>query len=78
MKIFRRNRGIALFILNFGNRWRLVVNFTPPGRFTLRKRTPISLNKRLGGYPSRPGCFEEEKQLLLLPGFEPRIVQPVA
>jgi len=36
------------------------------------------LNKRLGGPESGYECFGDEKNPFFLPGFEPRIVHPVA
>jgi hypothetical protein len=36
------------------------------------------LSRRLGGPQSHSGRFGEEKYLLPLPGFDPRIVQTVA
>jgi len=41
-------------------------------------RVPGILNRRLGGYQSQPGCFEEEKDLQLPPKIKPWIIQPVA
>ena len=41
-----------------------------------RQRTGYPLNRRLGGPQSRSLCFENETNLL--PGYELRIVQPVA
>jgi hypothetical protein len=32
----------------------------------------------LGGPQSQSGMFEDKNELLLLPGIEPRIIQPVA
>jgi len=41
--------------------------------------TPVKkINKRLGGPQSRSKHFGEEKNILGLSAFEPRIVQPVA
>jgi hypothetical protein len=60
-----------------------VVNFTPrqlyaypPTPFV--KEARYSLNTVLVGSQSRFERFVEEKDRLLLLGFEPRIVQPVA
>jgi len=36
------------------------------------------LNRRPEGPHSQPGCFEEEKNLLPMPGLEPWIIQPIA
>jgi len=44
----------------------------------LQKRAQIILNRRLGGIQSWSGCFGEEKDLLILLGIEPSIVQPIA
>ena len=37
-----------------------------------------TVNRRLDGPQSQPGRFGEEKKLLSLPRFEPRIVQTVS
>ena len=59
-------RSFLTFALD-GGQW-----FTPcPGRFTPGKEPPCPLNRRLGGR------FEEEKNLLNLPGLESQTVQPV-
>ena len=65
------------FILNFSTRWRWVVNLTLQLPYP-RQRTRQSLTRRLSVPHSRSGCFGEEKNLLLLPGFEPRTVQLIA
>jgi hypothetical protein len=49
---------------------------TPAALFPGNVQYP--LNKRLGGTESGYEQFVDEKNLLLLPGFEPRTVQPVA
>jgi hypothetical protein len=38
------------------------------------------LNRRLGGCPNHSGWFDEEKNLLLLPGIQPHssVTQPIA
>jgi len=56
------DRDIALCILNLGAGWRLVFKSTLPV---------------LGGAHSWSGRFGEEKNVMLLPDFEPRIIQPV-
>ena len=48
-----------------------------PGRFTPGKETHYQLNMRLGGRQSQCGHSKEEKNLLPLPGFEPRTVYRV-
>ena len=45
----------------------------PPG-----KKHRYRLNTRLGGPHSRSERFGKDKNLVSLPAFEPRIVQPVA
>ena len=42
-----------------------------PGRFTSGKEHQYPLNRMLGGSQSRHEDFEEEKNFLALPGFEP-------
>jgi hypothetical protein len=49
-----------------------------PGRFITRKLPWYPPNWGLGGSHSQSGRFGKEKYRLLLPGFEPQIVQPVA
>jgi hypothetical protein len=48
------------------------------GSFTLEKETRYPLNRTLGVPHSRSRRFGGKKRLLLLPVFEPRIVQHVA
>jgi hypothetical protein len=48
------------------------------GRCTPGKEHQYPLNMRFGGPQSRCGRFGEEENLLPLPGFESRIVQPLA
>lgn len=43
-----------------------------------RENLRYPLSRRLGGSQSQSGRFGEGKSLLLLPGFEPQISQPVA
>jgi hypothetical protein len=56
MRVYRRRRGIAPFILNLGTRRRRVV------RFTLRpiyhqERTPFSIEERIEWSPDPFGTF---------------------
>jgi hypothetical protein len=68
--------GILPLILNLGIRWKRVVRFTLQ---TLHPKTPLyPFNRRLGVPQRRIGMFYEVNDLLLLLGFELRIVQPVA
>jgi hypothetical protein len=46
-------------------------------RFTPGKERQYLLYMKLGGYKCRSGRFGEEKNLLPLPRFEPRIFQPI-
>jgi len=48
------------------------------GCFTFVKVFWYPLNERLGGPQSQPRHLEEKKNLLLLLGFEPQILLPVA
>jgi len=50
-----------------------------PGYFTAGKRTLSTHgSKTLGWHQNRSGHFTEKQYLLLQPGIEPLIVQPVA
>jgi hypothetical protein len=49
-----------------------------PGRFTPGKEPQYPLYRRLGGPQVGSGRFKEQKNPFLLPGFEPRAIQPVA
>ena len=73
MKADRKSRGVAPLFLNLGTRWRSVVNFTPQP-LCRRKEPRYPLSGGLGGSV----LIGEEKNLLPLPAFEPRTVQPVA
>jgi len=53
-----------------------MVNFMPQLLYP-QEMTRYLLNKRLGGPESGSERFGDEKNLLLLPGFEPRTVQPI-
>jgi hypothetical protein len=70
--------GIAPRILDFGNRWRWVVSFTPWPLYPQGKSPWYPLDRRLGGTQSRSGRGGEEKNSQPLPGLEPPIIQPVA
>jgi hypothetical protein len=49
-----------------------------PGRFNPINELRYPFNRRMGGSQSRSGRFREQKNILFLPGFEPRIVELVA
>ena len=49
-----------------------------PSHFTLGKEPRYPLYRGLGGPQGRSGPFREEKNLLLLPRFGPRTVQPAS
>jgi hypothetical protein len=62
MKAYRRSRGLAPLILNFGTGWRWVVKFT---------------NQLLYPPPPVKEPVDPLNYALLLPRIEPRIVRPV-
>jgi hypothetical protein len=39
---------------------------------------PVAIEQEAARVPEPVWTFEEEKKLLLLPGLEPRILQPIA
>ena len=47
-------------------------SFTPRPLYPRERGPRYSLNRGLGGPQSRSGNFGEDKNLLTLPGFEPR------
>jgi hypothetical protein len=51
------------------------VSFTPRQLYSRRNSPLYSLNRGLGGLQSRSGCCEEVKNLLPLPGTEPRFLR---
>jgi hypothetical protein len=63
-------RCITPFILNFGTRWRQVVNFMPPTTLRLSKVPLYPLNRWLGEPKSQSGHFEDKRYILSLPGIE--------
>jgi hypothetical protein len=77
MKACMWGRGIAPLVLNRGTRWSWMIGLSPRLLSTRRKEPLYPLNGRLYGLQSQSWLFGEEKYLLRLPGFEPRIVQPV-
>ena len=74
MKTQTGSRHTALLILNIGTRWRRVV-YVSPGCFIPRKEPWYPPNRRLGGSQSQSEHFEEEKNLLPLPGLKLWIIQ---
>lgn len=65
------SEGMAPFTLNLGNRysgWPA----SGPGRCTPEKRVPSTYSVGLDGPKSRSKRFREDKNLLPLPGIEPR------
>jgi hypothetical protein len=77
MKAYEWSGGRALLILNLGATWRSVVKILPQLLYP-RGKTLVPINEMLGGLWSWYGPSGEEKNLLLLPGFKPWIIQPVA
>jgi len=55
-----------------------VANITPCVLYCWGKNLQYPLNRRLDEFQSWHGCFGDERNLLLLAGFEPKIVQPIA
>jgi len=72
MKAYKVSSVTATFILNLGTRCRSVVNFTIRPRY-YREITPVPIEYKAGC-----GRLGEEINLLPLPEFEARIIQPVA
>jgi hypothetical protein len=67
-------------ILHLGTKWRRVASFTPRPFYPRGNGPRYPLDRRLGGPKSRSGRCGVEKDLLPLPGIEPRSfsTQPVA
>jgi len=77
IKVYRRSKGIAPLILNLVTRqWCVVTSCL--SHFTPRKEPWYPLNRRLMGPQTQSGHFEEGKNILPFPGFEPQTVQPTA
>jgi len=78
MKAYWGSGGVALRILDLGNRWRCEVIFTPRLLYPRSKNARYALARRLGGPQSQSGRGGEEKgvPLLPLPGIEPRSSSP--
>ena len=72
-----RRTGIAPLILNIGTGWWCVINFTPWPLYP-RERTKVPTEKEAMWAPQTVCGFWKEKLLLLLRGFQPRAVKPVA
>jgi hypothetical protein len=78
-KAYWGSEGIAPRNLDFGVRWRWLVNFTPLLLYPQGKSPWYPLNRRLGGPQSRSGRGgEEEKKLPALAGNKTPIIQPIA
>jgi hypothetical protein len=78
MNVCKGERVVDPLILNFVTRWRLLVNFTSPLRFTPRKKPRYRRYMSLGGPHSLLNILEKDRNRLPLPGFKPSIVQAVA
>jgi hypothetical protein len=65
---------MALLSINLIGRWRQVANIMP-GQLPPEK-TPNT--QTLGRPQSQSGRYEDKKNVLLLMGFEPLIIQPMA
>ena len=66
---------IAPLILKLETRWRWLVNFTPLPLYS-REEPRYPLNRKLGRHQSLSGRFWKRENLLHVPGFEPRNIQP--
>jgi hypothetical protein len=75
MKTYRGSRGIVPLLTPApdGGEWLTL----RPDHFTAKKELRFPLNRWLNRRAS-PDIFLKQKNLLPLPGFETRIVQPVA
>ena len=71
------SRGIASLILNLGTRWRCVVSAT--SRPLYSREISLVLSEYKAGWDtcSRYGPYGNGNNILALPGFEHRIIQPV-
>jgi len=78
MKIYRGSGRTAPLIPNLGRRWRWMVTLTTRPLYPRLKSRLYPVNRRMGGPQMGTGRFGGKKNLLSLPGFEPRLVQPVA
>lgn len=73
-----RGGGVPPGVISLGTKW-CEWSASSSGRFA-HEESQDPLNRRLCGPQGRSGCFREEKDLLSLPGSEPRssVSQPVA
>ena len=76
MKADCGSSGIAPLILYLDAGWEWPASRST--RFIPRKEPRCQLNKRLGGPHSQSGRIRQDRNLLPLPAFDPRTVQPVA
>jgi hypothetical protein len=67
---------IIYAILNLGIRWRRVVSFTTQLLYPRGKSLRNPLDRRMGGPQGLSGRYTEEKNLLLMPGIQPRPSNP--
>jgi hypothetical protein len=68
--------GIALGILNLGNKWMWMVNLTPRLLYSRGWNLLYPLRTKLGGPQSQSGRGGEKKEPEPLPGVEPRLSIP--
>jgi hypothetical protein len=59
-------------ILDLGTKWRLVVSLKLRPHYSQRKKPRYLLDRRLVGPESRSERYRIEKNLIPLPGIEPR------
>ena len=77
MKVNRGRTGSVPLVLKLGCSYGWVVKFTS-WPHCCWERAPVTSEWEAGKVQKWSGCFGEKKNLLLLPRFEPRIVQHVA
>ena len=73
----RWSRGITPLIVSLDTRWRWVLKARPRLVY-LRKGTPMSTKQKAEWVPDLVWTSLKTKEHLTLPGFEPRVVHPVA
>ena len=72
------SEGIASLILYFDTRWRQVFSLMPWLHYVWGKSPHHPLKRKLGVFYSQSGSFVEEKNLSILPRYEPWTVQSLA
>ena len=60
----KASKGTVLLILNFGTRWKCVVNFMPRPSYHIKKSTQYPNNRSLCGTHSWSGRLEEKNSYI--------------